>query len=154
DPEETAAKRAHGSAAKLVIVQDIETAHSTLGLPRIAEAVRRPRGPDGLEPTAIRLSNPAEPTFISSGHMRTLTPYESETNKIGPVHPQNARHLLCDLEIVGQIWNGQDTVLNEYRTKRLFTTAQRKAILARDKGCQAPGCTVQGTYCHCHHDKE
>src|SRR5699024_7309290 len=35
DPEEAAAKRAHGSAARLVIVQDIETAHTTLGLPRI-----------------------------------------------------------------------------------------------------------------------
>jgi len=154
DPEEAAAKRAHGSAAKLVIVQDIETAHTTLGLPRIPEAVRRPRGPDGLAPTVIRRPNPDEPTFISNGHTGTWTPYQSEAVNIGPVHPQNARDLLCDLEIVGQIWNGQDTVLNEYRTKRLFTTAQRKAILARDKGCQAPGCTVQGTYCHCHHDKE
>src|SRR5699024_9424152 len=78
DPEEAAAKRAHGSAAKLVIVQDIETAHTTLGLPRIPEAVRRPRGPDGLAPTVIRRPNPDEPTFISNGHTGTWTPYQSE----------------------------------------------------------------------------
>src|SRR5699024_7629205 len=29
-----------------------------------------------------------------------------------------------------------------------------KAIFARDKGCQAPGCMIQATYCQCHHCKE
>src|SRR5699024_8894756 len=47
DPDEAAAKLAYGSPAKLVIVQDIQTAYVTLGLPALPEAVRRPTGPDG-----------------------------------------------------------------------------------------------------------
>src|SRR5699024_4561140 len=60
-PQEATAKTAHGSPAKLVIVQDIQTAYSTLGLPALPEAVRRPDGPDGILPTVIRRPNPDNP---------------------------------------------------------------------------------------------
>src|SRR5699024_6175103 len=40
-PEVAAAKRAHGSPAKLVIVQDIQTSHATLGLPALPQQVQR-----------------------------------------------------------------------------------------------------------------
>lgn len=173
-PDEAAAKRAHGTAAKLVIVQDIQTAHKTLGLPSLPEAVRRPDGPDGLLPTAVKRPNPDHDTrpgrlegmgnqndsadcdegFHGYANPVSWTQYQSEGVNIGPIHPNHTGPTLCDAELVGQIWNGPDIVLNEYRDKRLFTTAQRKAIFARDKGCQAPGCTVQATYCHCHHCKE
>ena len=161
DPDEAAAKRAHGSPAKLVIVQDIQTAYVTLGLPALPEAVRRPTGPDGITPATAKLSGPEsladtiyDGTYTRHANKTSWTPYQSEAVNIGPVHPKNAKQIGCDAELVGQIWNGQDIVLNEYRSKRLFTTAQRKAILARDKGCQAPGCTVQATYCQCHHCQE
>src|SRR5699024_3302003 len=70
------------------------------------------------------------------------------------MRPQDADILCCDSELVGQIWNGPDTVLNQKRTQRLFTTAQRRAILARDRGCQAPGCSVPAVYCDIHHIKD
>src|SRR5699024_5968215 len=60
-PQEATAKTEHGSTAKLVIVQDIQTAYSTLGLPALPEAVRRPDGPDGILPTLIRRPNPDNP---------------------------------------------------------------------------------------------
>src|SRR5699024_12584074 len=72
--------------------------------------------------------------------------YQSEAVTVGPIHPTHAEPTLCDVELVGQIWNAQDVGLNEYRSKKLFTPAQRKAIFARDKGCQAPGCMIQATY--------
>lgn len=165
-PDEAAAKRAHGSPAKLVIVQDIQTAYETLGLPPVPESVRRPEGPDGILPTIMKrhasdghgedLSNAEYADVSYSGHanLEAWTPYQSEAVNVGPIHPNHAEPTLCDVELVGQIWNGQDVVLNEYRSKRLFTTAQRKAIFARDKGCQAPGCMIQATYCQCHHSKE
>lgn len=166
-PQEATAKTAHGSPAKLVIVQDIQTAYSTLGLPALPEAVRRPDGPDGILPTVIRRPNPDNPNApnfiehtgsddIFTGHVNPVpwTPYQSEAVNVGPIHPKNAAPALCDAELVGQVWNGQDIVLHEYRSKRIFTTAQRKTIFARDKGCQAPGCTIQATYCQCHHCKE
>lgn len=164
DPKEAAAKRAHGSPAKLVIVQDIQTAHHTLGFPNLPEAVRRPPGAEGIQPTIVKRSNPdtpldhppdsAEETYPGYVNPETWTPYQSEAINTGPMHPKDTEVFLCDAEFVGQIWNGPDIVLNEYRSKRLFTTAQRKAILARDKGCQLPGCTVQATYCQIHHNQE
>lgn len=164
-PDEAAAKRAHGSPAKLVIVQDIQTAHATLGLPPLPQAVQRPPGPDGILPPIIKRPNPDDPDqpgpapgseneFNGYANPVPWTRYQSEIVNVGPVHPAHVEATLCDAELVGQIWNGQDIVLHEYRSKRLFTTAQRKAILARDKGCQAPGCIVQATYAQCHHIKE
>lgn len=166
-PKDATAKSAHGSPAKLVIVQDIQTAYSTLGLPALPEAVRRPDGPGGILSTVIKRPNPNNPNAqlfsehtgsddVYPGHVNPVpwTPYQSEAVNVGPIHPKNAAPALCDAELTGQIWNGQDIVLHEYRSKRMFTKAQRKAIFARDKGCQAPGCTIQATYCQCHHCKE
>ena len=166
-PKDGTAKSAHGSPAKLVVVQDIQTAYATLGLPGLPEAVRRPHGSGGILPTVIKRPNPDNPdppAFIEhtgsedvyTGHVNPVpwTPYQSEIINVGPIHPKNAAQALCDVALTGQIWNGQDIVLHEYRSKRMFTTAQRKAIFARDKGCQAPGCTIQATYCQCHHCKE
>ena len=130
------------------------------------QTVRRPEGPDGILPTIMKRPAPDDPgeNLSSTGYNDTSlnghanpeawTPYQSEAVNVGPIHPNHAEPTLCDVELVGQIWNGQDVVLNEYRSKRLFTTAQRKAIFARDKGCQAPGCMIQATYCQCHHCKE
>ncbi|WP_167101867.1 HNH endonuclease signature motif containing protein [Mycobacterium sp. DL592] len=37
------------------------------------------------------------------------------------------------------------------RTKRLASADQRIMLLAKDRGCTAPGCTVRGYDCHVHH---
>ncbi len=37
------------------------------------------------------------------------------------------------------------------RAKRLFTPAQRKALLIRDQTCRAEGCDTPGTWCDAHH---
>ena len=39
------------------------------------------------------------------------------------------------------------------RAKRLATKAQRIVLLARDRGCTAPGCTAPGAWCEAHHDR-
>src|SRR5699024_7431229 len=157
-PPDAAVKQTHGSPAKLVVVQDIQTAYHTLGLPPVPEAVRRPTGPDGIPPPPDPPdpAAPDDPDTGFSGHANPVawTPYQSGIVNVGPIHPASIQPGLCDVDLVGQIWNGDDIVLNEYRTKRVFTAAQRRAIFARDKGCQAPGCTVQATYCQCHHCKE
>jgi hypothetical protein len=37
------------------------------------------------------------------------------------------------------------------RTRRLYTPAQRKALLVRDRTCRGEGCDVPGTWCEAHH---
>ena len=159
DPTELGAKSAHGTAAQLVIVQDIQTAYETLGVGALPEAVRRPPGPTGLVPPVTSQLNPDDPETplcTNPEHTRghappSWTQYLSEAINLGAFHPQHAQHLACDSKLVGQIWNGHHDVLVQHRTKRLFTPAQRRAILARDRGCQAPGCTAPAVYCQIHH---
>ena len=178
DPTEVGIKKSHGSSAQLVLVQDIQTAHHTLGLPELPAAVRRPPGVAGILPPVITAPNPNnskapdchespvdvddfepppyEPETYADGYVNPVpwTPYQSEVINHGPMHPKDAEILACNAELVGQIWDGPDTVLHQKRTQRLFTPAQRRAILARDRGCQAPGCTVPGVYSEIHHIKE
>ena len=159
DPTELGAKSAHGTSAQLMIVQDIQTAYETLGVGALPEAVRRPPGPAGVLPPITSQPNPDDPTTPvcedprhTRGHSPpSWTQFISEAINIGAFHPQHAKQLACDSKLVGQIWNGHHDVLVQHRAKRLFTPAQRRAILARDRGCQAPGCTVPAVYCQIHH---
>ncbi|GAA2026966.1 hypothetical protein GCM10009720_03310 [Yaniella flava] len=181
DPTEAGIKKSHGSSAQLVLVQDIQTAHHTLGLPELPAAAQRPPGIEGILPPVITAPNPdrssppdchelpppdpndafkppPDDDFTSphDGYVNPVpwTPYQSEVINHGPMHPKDAEILACNAELVGQIWNGPDTVLHQKRTHRLFTPTQRRAILARDRGCQAPGCTIPGIYSEIHHIKE
>lgn len=169
DPAEVGIKRSHGASAQLVIVQDVQTAYQTLGVPPLPPDAQRPTGIEGFVPPLIRHPNtPGRPepegndsgssTADNSGirnvKSRLWTPFRSEAKHTGPIHPADAEILCCDSELVGQIWEGQDTVLNQKRTQRLFTLTQRRAILARDRGCQIPGCTTPAILCDVHHIKE
>lgn len=169
DPSLLGAKKAHGASAQLMIVQDIETAYHTLGIEKIPETARRPRGSPTFQPSVLKRPNPDEPENLdelsidprssASGRVAgperpAWTPYQSEAVNIGPIHPKDAEILTCSSELVGQIWDGPDTVLHQKRAQRFFTLAQRRAILARDKGCQAPGCTIPAVNCAIHHIKE
>src|SRR5699024_11284187 len=78
-PPDEAVKQTHGSPAKLVVVQDIQTAYHTLGLPLVPEAVRRPTGPDGIlpPPTPPDPAAPDDPDSGFTGHANPMaeTPY-------------------------------------------------------------------------------
>ena len=157
DPKDLGAKKAHGASAQLMIVQDIQTAYETLGVGALPEAVRRPPEAAGVLPPIITVKNPDDqPLCLNPDHTRGHSPpswtqYMSEAVNIGAIRPADAAPLACDSKLVGQIWNGHHEVLAQYRAHRLFTPTQRRAILARDRGCQAPGCTVPAVYCQIHH---
>lgn len=57
----------------------------------------------------------------------------------GSISPATARRLACEGSLVTMITaNGEPVAVG--RKHRLHTTAQRRAILARDGGCTFPGC--------------
>ena len=160
DPDELRLKKSHGAASTLTVIQDIETAYKTLDIGALPEAVRRPRGPDGIVPTVVKRENPDDPKslcrnpdHLSGTNPRPWTSYISEALNIGAMHPKDAEKLACDSQIVGQIWNKHHSILNQCRALRAFNRAQRRAILARDRGCQAPGCTIIAAWCQIHHLK-
>ncbi|GAA4118015.1 HNH endonuclease signature motif containing protein [Enteractinococcus coprophilus] len=158
DPDELQVKRSHGADSTLVIVQDIETAYKTLDIGALPADARRPRDPDGILPTVLKRPNPDDPNTLCKNpdHVFGVSPppwtgYISEALNVGALHPGDAQKLACDSQIVGQIWNNHHSVLNQRRTYRTFTPTQRRAILARDRGCQAPGCTIIAAWCQIHH---
>ena len=62
-----------------------------------------------------------------------------------------ARRLACTAKILPVVLGGDSLPLDLGRTRRLFTPAQRKALLVRDRTCRAEGCDVPGTWCEAHH---
>ena len=70
----------------------------------------------------------------------------------GPLLPlSELARALCDCEI-GRLVVGADSLpLDLGRSVRLFTPAQRRAVIARDGGCAWEGCTMPTRYCEVHH---
>ncbi len=51
------------------------------------------------------------------------------------------RRLCCDAGVVPVVMNGQGTPMDVGRRRRTIPARLRKALVARDRGCQFPGCT-------------
>lgn len=62
-----------------------------------------------------------------------------------------ARRLACTAKILPAVLDGRSLPIDLGRAKRLFTPAQRKALLIRDQTCRAEGCDTPGTWCDAHH---
>ena len=62
-----------------------------------------------------------------------------------------ARRLACTAKILPAVLGGTSLPLDLGRAKRLFSPAQRKALLIRDRTCRAEGCDTPGTWCDAHH---
>lgn len=65
--------------------------------------------------------------------------------------PGVVRRMACDAEIIPVVLGGHSEPLDVGRSRRLFTRAQRLALITRDKGCSYPDCTVPATWCDAHH---
>lgn len=68
-----------------------------------------------------------------------------------PASPDTARILACDGIIIRQIIDDDGAILDQGRGLRLFTRAQRRALITRDKGCAFPGCDIPAGWCEAHH---
>ena len=68
-----------------------------------------------------------------------------------PVTASEARRLACGAGILPAVLDGQSQPLDLGRTRRLFSSAQRKALAVRDRHCRADGCDVPAAWCEAHH---
>lgn len=62
-----------------------------------------------------------------------------------------AQRIACTAGIIPIIIGDAGSMLDVGRAQRLFTTAQRIALAARDGGCVHPGCRVPARFCESHH---
>ncbi|NGN94554.1 DUF222 domain-containing protein [Nocardioides sp. KC13] len=61
------------------------------------------------------------------------------------------RRLACTANILPAVLGGDSEVLDLGRKQRLFTAAQRRAMLLRSATCEAEGCDIPGTWSEAHH---
>ncbi|WP_146065700.1 HNH endonuclease signature motif containing protein [Arthrobacter pityocampae] len=69
----------------------------------------------------------------------------------GPVSVRTVRKIACDADIIPVVLGGRGEVLDVGRARRLFGVAQRRALVARDRGCAFPDCTVPAVWSEAHH---
>ncbi|MHC6594337.1 HNH endonuclease signature motif containing protein [Arthrobacter sp. C152] len=69
----------------------------------------------------------------------------------GPVAAATLRKMACDADIIPALLGTNGEILDLGRKARLFTSAQRTAITARDQGCAFPNCTIPAPWCEVHH---
>ncbi|MGI8769142.1 MAG: DUF222 domain-containing protein, partial [Propionibacteriaceae bacterium] len=62
-----------------------------------------------------------------------------------------ARRMCCEAALIPAVLDGQSQLLDLGRDGRLFTTAQRRALALRDRGCTFGACDRPPTRCHAHH---
>ncbi|MFZ0158738.1 MAG: HNH endonuclease signature motif containing protein, partial [Kineosporiaceae bacterium] len=65
--------------------------------------------------------------------------------------PGTFSRFLCDALLDPTLFDDNGAILAQGLTSRLATTAQRRALIARDRGCIVPGCTAPVTWCDAHH---
>jgi hypothetical protein len=67
------------------------------------------------------------------------------------IHPETGRRLVCDSPLIGLIERDGEP-LSIGRKTQMLSTAIRRALMARDRGCRWPGCTnkrfVEGHHMH------
>lgn len=76
--------------------------------------------------------------------------HETLTGQV--VDVDTLRMLACDCSISRIVLGPDSEVLDIGRKTRVWTTAQRRAIIARDRHCQADGCDRDYRYCDIHHE--
>jgi hypothetical protein len=69
----------------------------------------------------------------------------------GTVSIQTARRICCDADIIPIVMRGRSQPLDVGRRQRLVTGPLRRALIARDRGCAAPGCDRPPEWCEAHH---
>jgi hypothetical protein len=69
----------------------------------------------------------------------------------GAVSIQAARRICCDADIIPIVMKGGSQPLDVGRRQRLVTGPLRRALIARDRGCVAPGCDRPPEWCEAHH---
>jgi len=76
--------------------------------------------------------------------------HETENGLI--VDIDTLRMVSCDCSVTRIVFGPDSEVLDVGRKTRVWTTAQRRAITARDRHCQGPGCKAKPRHCDIHHE--
>ncbi|WP_324651393.1 HNH endonuclease signature motif containing protein [Georgenia sp. H159] len=68
-----------------------------------------------------------------------------------PIPPGLLSRLVCESQLSRVVFGPESTILDAGREKRIFPANQVRAVIARDKHCQYPGCDEPPGYGEIHH---
>ena len=68
-----------------------------------------------------------------------------------PITVGETRRLACSAKVLPAVLGGTSEILDLGRARRLFSSAQRKAMAIRDVTCRAEGCDIPAAWCEAHH---
>ena len=69
----------------------------------------------------------------------------------GQLTASQVRRLACNAEIIPVVLGNKSQILDYGYDRRLFSPAQKRALLLRDRTCRAEGCNIPGTWAEAHH---
>lgn len=127
-------KRTHGQKLLDGLISCVQLAARTGKLPM-----------NGGLKSQLYLSLTQEDLDRKDGTATVLAPYS------GPAPLPLFAQDLCDSEVTELFQGIGGEILDVGRTRRLFTFAQRKILLARDMGCAFPDCMAPAPWTHAHH---
>lgn len=68
-----------------------------------------------------------------------------------PLPPGVLARIACNSMLTRVVFGSKSVILNAGREERIFTAGQTRAIIARDKTCQYPGCDEGPGFAEVHH---
>lgn len=98
-------------------------------------------------------AEPARPSVSYLTHERVAGGPEPMTLGMftGVIGPAERDRILCDCDRTEIVVDDDGLALDVGRSTRVWPTAIRKAIIARDGHCQWPGCDTPAVWCDAHH---
>ena len=75
----------------------------------------------------------------------------SDQTAVDRISAAEIRRLACNAQILPVVLGGKSEILDFGRARRLFSPAQQRALLLRDRVCRAEGCSIPGTWAEAHH---
>ncbi|MPV50037.1 DUF222 domain-containing protein [Pseudactinotalea sp. HY160] len=88
-------------------------------------------------------------TRLDTGRMRGLEPATFPDGT--PLAPAQLARFACDSSLARVVFGPESTVLDVGREQRIFPANQARAVIARDRHCQYPGCYEPPGFGEIHH---
>ena len=99
---------------------------------------------------AVRMPGAGQAALVPrAGHAGLVPPATTEDGT--PVSHTELARALCDCAATRVVLDERGLPLDVGRTRRMFTPAQRTAVVARDRVCAWNGCAIVPRYCEVHH---